>query len=299
MGSNQQSLLGFVNIDKPVHLTSHDCVAKIRRLTKIKRVGHAGTLDPAATGVLPIAVGKATRLLQFLPNTKAYTATIRFGWRTTSDDLEGEIIDQTPVPTLTLEMVKPHISQLIGNIQQIPPLYSAIQKGGKRLYELARKGEAVDVPPREVVVNHIEVLAWQGGEFPELTVNIRCQGGTYIRSIARDLGEAVQTGATLAGLRRTESSGFVLQDALDLSTLETQLKQGEFTPLPPDYPLSHLQRVVLSMQQAKRWSQGQLIVLPEKISQGNFVRVYKENDFLCGIGEVVPPQKLKPKIVLK
>jgi len=299
MASKQQPLLGFINIDKPLNITSHDCVAKIRRLSQWKRVGHGGTLDPAATGVLPIAVGKATRLLQFLPSRKVYIATIRFGWRTTSDDLEGEIIEKTPVSNLRLDAIQAQISNFVGQIQQIPPRYSAIQKGGQRLYELARKGESVEVPPREVTIDHIDVLNWQSGEFPELIVSIQCQGGTYIRSIARDLGDAVQTGAVLAGLRRTESSGLPLQDAIDLSRLKVQLQQGEFRLLPADYPLNHLASISLSSSQAQRWCCGQWLQLPEVMTAENVVRVYDENQSLIGIGEILEAKQLKPKIVLK
>ena len=138
--------IGFLNLNKPAGWTSHDCVAKVRRLLNIKRVGHGGTLDPAATGVLPIAVGKATRLLQFLPEEKEYHARVRLGVKTTTDDLEGTIITAQEASQLTLDDIKPILSQFEGKIEQIPPAYSAIQLGGKRLYELARAGEQVEVP---------------------------------------------------------------------------------------------------------------------------------------------------------
>ncbi len=141
---------GFLNLNKPFGWTSHDCVARVRKLLRLKRVGHAGTLDPAATGVLPIAFGKATRLLEYLPGTKAYQATIRFGVRTTTDDLQGEIITSAPCPNLSLAAVKTVLPQFEGKIEQIPPSYSAIQVDGKRLYDLARRGEKVEVPVRTV-----------------------------------------------------------------------------------------------------------------------------------------------------
>jgi len=296
---NNQLLLGFLNIDKPVNITSHDCVAKIRRLTKIKRVGHSGTLDPAATGVLPIAVGKATRLLQFLANTKAYEATIRFGWRTATDDLEGKILEQTVASELTLEAIKPYLQQFIGKITQVPPLYSAIQQQGKRAYELARTGQSLDLPSREVEIDKIEVLHWESGKFPELTLSIHCKSGTYIRSIARDLGNALQVGGTLAKLRRAESSGFDIQNSLSLSTLEMQLKEQTVSLVPPDSPLQHLYQINLSAEQAKRWCQGQFLTLPESIAESNFLAVYQDNGLFLGIGEAVPPKTLKPKTVIQ
>lgn len=295
---NNQPLLGFINLDKPLNFTSHDCVAKVRRWAKMKRVGHGGTLDPAATGVLPIALGKATRLLQFLPHHKAYKATIRFGCRTTTDDLEGEIIEQISVSHLTLEAVQLYLPQFLGKISQTPPLYSAIQKEGKRLYELARQGKTVEVPPREVHIKELEILHWQPGEFPELTLHITCQSGTYIRSIARDLGNALNVGGTLSALRRTESSGFTLDKSLSLSELEMELQAGTFTALSADYPLQHLESIHLSAEEAIRWCQGQFLVLPNEKSDNRFVRVYGEDGFFLGIGETVPPQYLKPKTVI-
>jgi tRNA pseudouridine55 synthase len=295
---NNQPLLGFINLDKPLNLTSHDCVAKVRRWTKMKRVGHGGTLDPAATGVLPLALGKATRLLQFFANTKVYKATLRLGCRTASDDLEEEIIEKTPASHLTLEVIQAYLPQFLGKISQIPPMYSAIQKDGKRIYDLARQGKTVELPSREVEIDQIKILDWQPGEFPELTLHIACKSGTYIRSIARDLGNALDVGGTLAGLRRTESSGFTLEKSLSLSTLETQLQTGTFTPLSADEPLQHLEPIDLSSEQAKRWCQGQFLVLPEECEQASFVRVYGENGNFLGIGEKLPPQVLKPKTVI-
>ncbi len=156
---------GFLNLNKPAGWTSHDCVAKVRSILHLKRVGHGGTLDPAATGVLPIALGKATKLLQYLPQDKAYTATMRLGVKTTTDDLEGEVIATHSAAGLTLEKVLPYLKQFEGKIQQIPPMYSAIQVKGKRLYELARAGKTAEVPERTVEVYQLKVLAWHPGEF--------------------------------------------------------------------------------------------------------------------------------------
>ena len=184
---------GFLNLNKPFDWTSHDCVARVRKLLRLKRVGHAGTLDPAAIGVLPIALGKATRLLQYLPGEKAYKATIRLGVRTTTDDLQGDVIASVPGVLLSKEAVQTALQQFKGKISQIPPNYSAIQVQGKRLYDLARKGENVEVPARIIEVFQIEILDWRFGEFPELDVAIACGPGTYIRAIARDLGTVLQT----------------------------------------------------------------------------------------------------------
>ena len=248
---------GFLNLNKPAGFTSHDCVAKVRRLLQMKRVGHAGTLDPAAIGVLPIALGKATRLLQFLRQDKAYKATVRLGVSTATDDLEGEILLAQPVVGLSFETVQAALQQFQGSIQQTPPNYSAIQVQGKRLYDLARAGETIAVQPRTVAVFRIEVLNWRSGDFPEVDLAIACGPGTYIRSIARDLGTVLQTGGALAALTRTMSSGFELAESLTLDDVERQLSQGTFQPLEPLAALTHLRPITLSATIAKRWCQGQ------------------------------------------
>ncbi len=285
---------GFINLNKPAAWTSHDCVAKVRRLLRLKRVGHGGTLDPAATGVLPIALGKATRLLQYMQQDKAYKATVRLGVRTTTDDLEGEVIATQSAAGLTLELVKGFLKQFEGTIQQVPPMYSAIHIKGKRLYDLARAGEVVEVPERTVEVETIEVLDWRGGEFPEIDLAIACGPGTYIRSIARDLGDALETGGVLAALTRTRSSGFDLADSLTLEELTQQLEQSLFQPVSPSVALGHLASVTLSADQARRWCLGQRISGDDTLAKISTlenstspVQVYHEDGSFLGIGKVI------------
>jgi len=295
---------GFLNLNKPFGITSHDCVAKVRRLLRQKKVGHGGTLDPAATGVLPIALGKATRLLQYLPEDKAYRATIKLGITTTTDDLQGEVIAEKSVDRLTLYEVKLTLEKFQGTIQQIPPNYSAIQVQGKRLYDLARAGENITVAPRPVEIYHIEILDWRDGEFPELDLEITCGPGTYIRSIARDLGIALQTGGTLAALTRTASCGLKLTESLTFTDLETQIKQGTFAPISPETVLSHIETITLTEKEARRWCQGQRLVLTENLPKHSFgkKRVNQENGKFLGIGEIVNSdthQILIPQLVLE
>lgn len=287
---------GFLNLNKPNDWTSHDCVARVRRLLRLKRVGHAGTLDPAAIGVLPIALGKATRLLQYLPSDKAYKATIRFGIRTNTDDLQGEVIASQPCPDLNLTAIEAEIHQFIGKIAQIPPSYSAIQVEGKRLYDLARQGEIVQAPVRTVEVFNIEILDWRDGDFPELDLAITCGAGTYIRAIARDLGIILNTGATLAALTRTKSSGFKLQDSLTLTDLETQLQTGTFQPIPPDAALQKLPSVNLVGTSATKWCQGQKV--PVDVNLSGLARVYEPENRFLGIGEI-QDQILIPQMVFE
>ncbi|MFB2838752.1 tRNA pseudouridine(55) synthase TruB [Floridanema evergladense] len=282
---------GFLNLNKPFGITSHDCVAKVRRLLRQKKVGHGGTLDPAATGVLPIALGKATRLLQYLQEDKAYRATIKLGVTTTTDDLQGEVIAENSGNQLTLAEVKLALEKFQGTIQQIPPNYSAIQVQGKRLYDLARAGEQITIAARPVEIHQIEILDWRGGEFPELDLEIVCGPGTYIRAIARDLGIALQIGGTLAALTRTASCGLNLTDSLTFAELETQIEQGTFNPIPPKKVLEHLATINLSDKEAKAWCQGQRILLSDispKYS-GDLRQVYHEDNSFLGIGKVVNP----------
>ncbi len=280
---------GFINLNKSVGFTSHDCVARVRRLLRSSKVGHGGTLDPAASGVLPIAVGKATRLLQFLSQDKAYRATIKLGITTTTDDLEGEIIASQPATGLSLEQVVSVLPRFQGKIVQVPPQYSAIQVQGKRLYDLARAGEQVEVPARTVDIFKIEILDWRAGEFPQLDVEIACGGGTYIRAIARDLGVALQTGGTLAALTRISSSGFDLVDSHSLDELEAQVTQGTWKPISPTFALQHLQAITLPSAVALKWCQGQRICWNDNLTTAidTPCRIYDESDRFLGIGSLV------------
>ncbi len=292
---------GFLNLNKPLGFTSHDCVAKVRRILKLKRVGHAGTLDPAATGVLPIALGRATRLLQYLPSDKAYHATIRFGLTTATDDLEGEVLAKQPASGLTLEAVKSKLPLFQGTIQQVPPNYSAIQVQGKRLYDLARSGELIEVPARSVDIYQLEILDWRSGEFPELDLAIACGSGTYIRSIARDLGAMLDVGGTLAKLIRTDSSGFRLSDSLTLDEFATQLQDQAFSPIDPDIALAHLPIFTLPEEPAKRWRWGQKVVTDEVIDAA-IVRVRHEDNRFLGIAQLVESEEgrlLVPQMVFE
>ena len=286
-------MLGFLNLHKPQGMTSHDCVGKVRRICGLKRVGHGGTLDPLATGVLPIALGPATRLLPYLPEQKAYQATIRFGITTATDDLGGEILSETTADHLSKEEVEQALSVFLGSIEQRPPAYSAIQVDGQRLYDLARQGQTVSAPMRTVEVSAIEVLAWRGLVRPELDVAIACGPGTYIRSIARDMGEVVGTGATLAQLTRTLSCGLSLADSLTFEMLEQQVQQGTFIPIAPSFSLQ--QPVIhLPPDEAQRFCWGQK--LPQDFPNG-IRQVHDSCDRFLGMGEILDGL-LKPKMVL-
>jgi tRNA pseudouridine55 synthase len=209
---------GFLNIDKPAGMTSHDVVAQVRRLAKVKRVGHAGTLDPAATGVLVVALGLATRLIEYVQEetSKRYRAVVRLGITTTTEDAEGEVLATAPVPLLDAAAIAEVLGGFVGEIEQVPPMYSALHHQGRRLHELARAGEVVDLASRPVRVERIDLLAWQN---PLLELDIVCGKGTYIRSLARDIGAAIGCGAHVAALRRTAVGSFSIDSAISLEQL--------------------------------------------------------------------------------
>jgi len=291
---------GFLNLNKPQNFTSHDCVAKLRKILNTKKIGHGGTLDPSATGVLPIAIGKATRLLQFLPTEKAYQGKIRFGVVTTTDDLEGDVIKKTSAKHLTLEKITPFLKDFFGKIEQIPPAYSAIKQQGKKLYELARKGQVIDIPKREVIITKIDILHWQNGDFPELDLHIFCGGGTYIRSIARDLGEKLGTGATLSALNRTLSCDMIIENSLNFEEIIEGKKTANLSLINLDLPLKNLPSIYLNEEESKKWCQGQKITINNNLNQ-EFYRTYNYVSKFIGISELRINEDiilLKPKVVI-
>ena len=209
---------GFALIDKAAGMTSHDVVAKARKVFGTKRVGHAGTLDPMATGVLVLGVGAATRLLQYVTDgTKRYEATIRLGQATHTDDREGEVISTTDASGISDVQIREEIKKFIGNIAQKPSSVSAIKIDGKRAHERVRDGEVVDIPAREVNISEIDVLSITAvGEFIDVQVVVTCSAGTYIRAIARDLGDLLKVGGHLTSLRRTLVSPFDITECSEL-----------------------------------------------------------------------------------
>ncbi len=212
-------LFGLININKPKGFTSHQVVAKLRKILNIKQIGHTGTLDPMAVGVLPVCVGKATKLIQYLDTSKAYRADILLGVKTDTYDIEGTIIEQKPVKP-DKELIIKLLEEFKGEITQTPPVYSAVHYKGKRLYEYARKNiEIEDIPQRQVTINDIKLISL---EDTTAVVDIDCSGGTYIRSIAYDLGEKLGCGACLSGLTRTKSGKFILENSFTLEEIENK-----------------------------------------------------------------------------
>lgn len=220
----ESNVSGVLVIDKPIGMTSHDVVQIVRRGTGIRRAGHTGTLDPRASGVLVVLLGPAVRISEYVSaSDKRYQATIRFGSTTDTFDAEGRILESSPVPEMTEEQVDKALQTFVGEIEQVPPPYSAVKIGGRKAYEMAREGEEVNLAPRKINVYSLEILEWDS---PELVIDVFCSSGTYVRSLAADLGALLGCGAHLAGLRRTKSGRFTLRDAVPLRRLQESFQNG-------------------------------------------------------------------------
>lgn len=225
------SLFGFLNIYKPKGLTSHDVVARLRKITKVRQIGHTGTLDPFATGVLPICIGKATRLIEYLDDDKEYLATVQFGKNTATYDLEGEIT-ATFDKKVTEEDVKNTLKDFEGEISQIPPIYSAIKVNGKKLYDYARQGQDIEIKPRKVTISKIELKEFDKTS-QSAKITVACSKGTYIRSIAYDLGAKLGCGGYLTALERTKAGKFQVNTTIKLEDLTevSQIVENLINPL--------------------------------------------------------------------
>ncbi len=272
-------LNGFLNIDKPLGMTSHDVVYRVRRLVgKSTKVGHAGTLDPLATGVLIVCVGAATRLSDYAMHAqKNYLAQVMLGVETTTYDGEGEIIQQMDVSHLTEGDIQTALIPFIGKIQQIPPMYSAIKQGGKKLYDLARSGVTVEREPRNVEIFSLDLRVW---EPPVATLQVVCSAGTYIRSLAHDLGSALQVGGSLSGLRRTASGIFTLENIEDLAGFHTMA--DVFSKLlPPLSVFTDWHQVVVTPEEIIMLQQGKLISIRDEQPLQEAVAVTEQNQLLA------------------
>lgn len=216
---------GLLILDKPRGLTSHEVVARVRHAIKLRPVGHTGTLDPMATGVLVVCVGQATRISEYLlAHDKTYRATIRLGIETDTYDADGQISAAHAV-NVDEAAARRALTKFIGDIRQVPPMHSAIKREGQKLYELARAGIEVERPARPVTIHAIDLLDWQS---PDLTIDVKCSAGTYIRSIAHDLGQELGTGAHLIALRRTASGPFTVDEAITLDSFEALVRDHQW-----------------------------------------------------------------------
>lgn len=289
---------GLLNINKPAGMTSHDVVNRVRRVLGQKRVGHAGTLDPAATGILLLCAGQATRLVEYLvPGTKTYQGTILLGRSTDTYDREGETTGEADTTHLKREMVEKAMGKFIGDIEQIPPAYSAIKRDGIPSYKLARKGKSVVLPSRKIRVESFEILEWSR---PRLGFRIVCQSGTYVRSIAHDLGSALETGGHLESLSRTASGSWKIEDSVSLEEIEEAGRKDRLDSLiqPMSRVLTDMPAVTISDREAALLGHGQALRLeiegqPDTIgawtAAGRLVAV-----LVSGGGNMWNPKKVFP-----
>ncbi|MHB9133154.1 MAG: tRNA pseudouridine(55) synthase TruB [Armatimonadota bacterium] len=282
--ANAMHWMGLLNICKLPGTSSHGVVSRVRKIADMRRVGHTGTLDPMACGVLPICVGPATRLADYIAaGPKTYRAEILFGMATDTADAEGQLISHTPASNLTEEQVTGALAQFTGTIMQCPPIHSAIQLGGLRAYDMARRGEEVVIPAREVTVYAFTPVRYLPGVHPRLLADIVCSKGTYIRSLASDLGEALGVGALLSFLARTQVGDCLLENALTIDEVDEAGKAGRFAEVlrSPDSALTHLPVLHLPAA-AERYRFGNEAPLD---AEPALYRIYWEEQFL-GLGRV-------------
>lgn len=248
---------GIINLNKPAEWTSHDCVAVLRGLLKIKRIGHTGTLDPMATGVLPICIGTSTRIMEYLDlDFKTYRCEMKLGIETDTLDIWGETVSSTVVSGITAEMVEAAFLPFKGQISQIPPKYSAIKVDGRKLYQYARAGEDVTIKPRQVFIKELEI---EEIDLDQGCVSFRitCSKGTYIRSICRDVGDALGCGGVMSSLVRTASGCFLLEDAIDIKALrEMEPEEIKGKIKQTDYPLVHFGKALVSPERGRFFCNG-------------------------------------------
>lgn len=273
---------GILVIDKPLGVTSHDMVSFTRRLFGIKKVGHTGTLDPAATGVLPICIGKATKAADMLTaSDKGYTAQLVLGMTTDTLDAQGEILTEQPV-SVTREEFENAIMSFVGEIEQIPPMFSAIKQGGKKLYELARAGISVERKPRRVEIFKIEIHEIDMENYTA-TISVYCSKGTYIRTLCEDIGMKLGCGAYMNTLRRIKSAGFTLSDSFTREELMKMKENGtlEGCVIPVDRVFEEYEKVYLDDFLSAKAKNG-IRIRKKGLTEGRLYRVYGETDgFLC------------------
>ncbi len=291
----RKNIDGVINVNKPQGKTSFQVVSLVRKLSGTKKAGHSGTLDPDATGVLLILLGRATKLAGFLMDSpKTYQAKIVFGCATTTYDSSGTVTHKADTSTLTLDHIKGNLKAFQGAIEQTPPMHSAIKHQGKPLYRLARAGVEIPRKAREVQIFRIEVLDWQN---PLLTLEIECSKGTYIRSIAHDLGEATGYSAYQKELIRTRNGPFHVDDAVTISTLEEASRSGQWGNLikPPDAAVSHLPSMVISPSTEEELTYGHPFPPSEQDTHypdNQYCRVYSQDNKFLGIIRLNAQEKL-------
>ena len=304
---------GFVVIDKPAGLTSHDCVNRLRKVFGIKKVGHGGTLDPSVTGVLPIAIGNATRLIPYLQGSKAYKGIIQLGSSTNTDDMQGEVIESKRWPLISKNNLNNLLDNFRGEILQRPPVFSSVHFEGERAYKKARRGEKFDLTPKKITINKLNLISWSQNK-GELLIEVDCSTGTYIRSLARDIGDEIGCGGYLKNLRRTKAYSFYENHLISLP------EKSEFYPeeskpkiINPNKFFEHLTSFKLSSkEEILSWRSGREINFENHIerlklarkddneknrSDNRKVLVFDQDKNIAGIADLEEDFIIKPKVV--
>jgi tRNA pseudouridine55 synthase len=298
--SKRRDIDGVLIFDKPLGMSSNNALQKVRWLFNAAKGGHTGSLDPLASGVLPLCLGEATKFSQYLLDAdKAYVTEARLGMTTTTGDAEGDVLESKPV-NVTLEQVESFLPQFTGDILQIPPMYSALKHEGQPLYKLARAGETVERKPRSVTINQLKVLGLEGDR---LRLEVHCTKGTYIRTLVEDLGTALGCGAHVSELRRIQAGPFDLSKAVTLEELEALHAEGGHLALdhllmPSDCGLQDWPEVELTEQTAYYLNHGQAVRVPGSPAFG-MVRLRDQNGQFIGIGEMTDDARVAPKRLMR
>lgn len=295
---------GVIVIDKPAGVTSNDVVQRAKRLFFANKVGHTGSLDPLATGVLPLCFGEATKFSQYLLDSdKTYLSTFRFGEATDTADSDGEVVSSADASAITQDALVNAMGSYRGDIEQIPPMYSALKRDGKPLYELAREGISVERDARPVTVFEFEVVSFRSGEIAEADVRVKCSKGTYIRSLAEDIGQDLGVGGHVSKLRRIASGHFSEAQAVTFEALELERGDGKAEELDHlllsvDAPIMDLPKLELDDDTGFYFLRGQA-VMDSRIfrlgDEGDALRVFSENEGFLGVGEITDDGRVTPK----
>ena len=289
---------GIINVYKEAGFTSFDVVAKLRGILGQKKIGHTGTLDPDATGVLPVVVGNATKLVEMLTDKqKEYVSEFVLGISTDTQDISGEVTDRRKV-TCSESEIRDAIASFTGDIMQVPPMYSALKVDGKKLCDLAREGKTVERKPRPVTIHEIEILSVDMGEEPKISIRVLCSKGTYIRTLCNDIGEKLGCGATMTGLQRTKSGQFCIENAYKLSEIEEYARSGKAEDIitPTETVFAGLPKYEAKGEEARLVGNGNQLSIPSLADKE--IRIYSDGRFTALYELKNPKQHIyKPKIM--
>ncbi len=300
---------GIIPLFKPAGMTSHDCVFRLRKILKTKKVGHTGTLDPDVTGVLPICIGKATKVAEYITDAgKSYDGEVTLGYSTTTEDASGELVEEKKVEgAISRKEIQKVLDSLKGEIEQTPPMFSAVKVGGKKLYEYARKGIEVERPTRKVTIYSIELLDDReefSGETISFRFRVSCSKGTYIRTLAVMIGESLGYPAHMSNLIRIQSAAFSMEDCFTFEQIEKRMEEGTISDYlrPLEMALSHLPKYIINDKVAEKVKNGALLPIPEYLNNSNGpISAETEEGKALAIYAVHPnkPGLLKPVKVLR